>query len=652
MSSRGKKLCELASIKCRENDEEDENDARSRGNQVEDTSVPVMQAEVISPKNYSPAELLSEVAYNEDHMVDSEHESIESEPEDPFAGTHSDTDPEYEPSISSPGSSLDSDDSIDNIDLQQVIVPEDEQLCEADLEANEVLEDLQNDIWTPMDNGNVLNIVEYAEKQKINVDFKFCKIPLDVFKLFVDHEVIDLIVQETNKYAWQKINSGGIKNKSRLKGWSDTNVEEIYCFFGIVICMGLVRVPAVSLYWSKNDLYHNNYICRKMTRDRFLLLLQHIHFNDNENLEASQDHLFRIRPILDLLNSRFQSVLTPGKEVVIDESMIPWRGRLGIRQYIKNKRHKYGVKLYKLCTVEGYTLNIRIYCGKETTQNADPNDPHTVKVVMDLMQNVVGSGRSLYADNFYSSVALVKKLQQQKTLYCGTLRSNKRGLPKDFVNRKIKKNQVIGVHNGHGVKIIKWMDKRPILMISNKREHDITLHDTGRKTRSSEVVLKPKCITDYNKAKKGVDISDQMSSYYTALRKGLKWYRKIGFELIFGSAIVNSHIVYNEVNQTSRLNMLQFRQQLAFSLTETKTENNASTIQAPKRIHTLETETGLGKKRRRNCVGCYQKLRATLSSREADKKVQKVTTYCADCAKKPAMCLSCFNEKHSNLPRV
>nr|CAH7725064.1 unnamed protein product [Callosobruchus chinensis] len=363
-----------------------------------------------------------------------------------------------------------------------------------------------------MDNGNVLNIVEYAEKQKINVDFKFCKTPLDVFKLFVDHEVIDLIVQETNKYAWQKINSGA-----------------------------------------------------------------------------------------------------PGKEVVIDESMIPWRGRLGIRQYIKNKRHKYGVKLYKLCTVEGYTLNIRIYCGKETTQNADPNDPHTVKVVMDLMQNVVGSGRSLYADNFYSSVALVKKLQQQKTLYCGTLRSNRRGLPKDFVNRKIKKS---------------------------------------RKTRSSEVVLKPKCITDYNKDKKGVDISDQMSSYYTALRKGLKWYRKIGFELIFGSAIVNSHIVYNEVNQTSRLNMLQFRQQLAFSLTETKTENNASTIQAPKRIHTLETETGLGKKRRRNCVGCNQKLRATLSSREADKKVQKVTTYCADCAKKPAMCLSCFNEKHSNLPRV
>lgn len=83
--------------------------------------------------------MLPEAAYNEDHMADSENEVIESEPEDPFAGNHSDTDPEYEPSISSPGSSLDSDNSIDNIDFQETIVPEEEHLSETDLEANEVL---------------------------------------------------------------------------------------------------------------------------------------------------------------------------------------------------------------------------------------------------------------------------------------------------------------------------------------------------------------------------------------------------------------------------------------------------------------------------------------------------------------------------------
>lgn len=81
---------------------------------------------------------MPEVAYNEAQIADSESE-IENEPDDPFAGTHSDTDPEYEPSISSPGSSLDSDDSVDNRDHQEITDPEEEHLSEADLEANAVL---------------------------------------------------------------------------------------------------------------------------------------------------------------------------------------------------------------------------------------------------------------------------------------------------------------------------------------------------------------------------------------------------------------------------------------------------------------------------------------------------------------------------------
>lgn len=38
-----------------------------------------------------------------------------------------------------------------------------------------------------------------------------------------------------------------------------------------------------------------------------------------------------------------------------------------------------------------------------------------------------------------------------------------------------------------------------------------------------------------------------MSAYYSSLRKGLKWYRKVAFELIFGTALVNAWIIYNEI---------------------------------------------------------------------------------------------------------
>lgn len=41
-----------------------------------------------------------------------------------------------------------------------------------------------------------------------------------------------------------------------------------------------------------------------------------------------------------------------------------WRGRLGFRQYIKNERQKYGIKLYKLCCVRWYVLNFKVNTGK------------------------------------------------------------------------------------------------------------------------------------------------------------------------------------------------------------------------------------------------------------------------------------------------
>lgn len=69
-------------------------------------------------------------------------------------------------------------------------------------------------------------------------------------------------------------------------------------------------------------------------------------------------------------------------QVAIDETMIPYRGRLGFRQYIPNKRHKYGLKLYKLCIEGGYTWNLILYAGKDTTNG---NGNHSQSVVLDLM---------------------------------------------------------------------------------------------------------------------------------------------------------------------------------------------------------------------------------------------------------------------------
>jgi hypothetical protein len=44
--------------------------------------------------------------------------------------------------------------------------------------------------------------------------------------------------------------------------------------------------------------------------------------------------------------------------------------------------------------------------------------------------------------------------------------------------------------------------------------------------------IKPYLVFDYNKAKKNVDMSDQIGAYYSTLKKTIKWYRKVILELI------------------------------------------------------------------------------------------------------------------------
>jgi hypothetical protein len=61
----------------------------------------------------------------------------------------------------------------------------------------------------------------------------------------------------------------------------------------------------------------------------------------------------------------FQKAITPGEEVCIDETVVPFHGRLYFEQYIPGKRFKYGVKMYKLCAEGGYTWSVKVYCGRE-----------------------------------------------------------------------------------------------------------------------------------------------------------------------------------------------------------------------------------------------------------------------------------------------
>ena len=78
-----------------------------------------------------------------------------------------------------------------------------------------------------------------------------------------------------------------------------------------------------------------------------------------------------------------------------------------------------------------------------------------------------------------------------------------------------------------------------------KEENGLKLREEAVEKRKKDGSLlsstqKPVVVMEYNKSKQGIDVSDQMSSYYTVLRKTTKWYKKVAFEYLLGISITNA----------------------------------------------------------------------------------------------------------------
>ena len=263
-----------------------------------------------------------------------------------------------------------------------------------------------------------------------------------------------------------------------------------------------------------------------------------------------------MRPVIDYLESRFQNCYIPEKMICIDESMVPFQGRLSFKQYNKEKSNRYGIKVFKLCANNYYTLKYKVYKGKEqkSVKKSASSD-----IVMELMENYLDCGRTLICDNWYTSVDLAEKLLQRDTHLLGTLRKNRKRNPKIVTQKKLKKGEYIGRQNTNNITVMKWKDKRDVLMLSTK--HLCTFEDTVKKGKTKS---KPSMVIEYNKGKSLIDRTDQMAAYIQNLRKSIKWYRKVVFDLTSSICILNAYILYTTITGTS-LKITEFKEEIVKS---------------------------------------------------------------------------------------
>ncbi|XP_028178278.1 piggyBac transposable element-derived protein 4-like isoform X2 [Ostrinia furnacalis] len=417
--------------------------------------------------------------------------------------------------------------------------------------------------------------------------------PLDIFERIWDEAIIEHIIKETNRYAFQLFSQTNLTQQSRMRRWTDVTRDELWTFFGIIMLHSFVPNPVEKEYWYPllPDLQIGN-IKNRMSFRRFLLIKKCLHFVDNtsitEQSTGEQKKLKKIQPILNHLNDKFSSLYLPEQNIAIDESLLLWKGRLSFSQLIATKAAQVGIKSYELCESRtGYLWKMEVYAGKshDVSESVDPerglNEPEgaTSQIVYRLVRPLLDKGYTLVMDNFYNSPLLSRTLKSRKTDTIGTLRLNRQFVP-DSLRSKTKLNMRTGEvasSQTQDLTIVVWKDNNLVSLISTYHKVEIS-----GKEKHGVYKYKPQVVLDYNLAMGGVDKKDQLLQAYPVERiRNLVWYKKL-FRRLLNVSIHNSYVIYNcKTNISQRL----FRVQLADQILKKYNPQLPTPAQVPKTGH-------------------------------------------------------------------
>ncbi len=115
--------------------------------------------------------------------------------------------------------------------------------------------------------------------------------------------------------------------------------------------------------------------------------------------QESKDYskIYKVKNFTEILRRNFQKNYNFGRYATIDKSMIKFKGRSSLKQYLPLKPIKRRYKDWCLCDpMTGYLFNYQIYLGKEETSGKET--PSGKRVVFILSLLIISKG------NIYISI--------------------------------------------------------------------------------------------------------------------------------------------------------------------------------------------------------------------------------------------------------
>ena len=405
------------------------------------------------------------------------------------------------------------------------------------------------------------SVLSFNQSIGSTVNFSPNATPVDFFEALMTSDVIDHIVTETNRFAAQR--------SSPLLGWESCTSDRLKSFLGLLIIMGIKRLPNLEDYWSTESYLGCPELVSSWPYRQFRALLSSLHFNDNSTAvprgQPGYDRLHKVRPVLEMVKNNCIVSYKPEREISIDEAMVGFKGRSALKQYLPLKPTKRGYKVWCACEANsGYLLNFSVYTGK-TDDNLRTYGLGE-KVVLFLSEPYQYKGYALFVDSFFSSVKLCQELLLRNTYLCSTTRSNRRQYPNELAKTTLNaRGEFKSVVVDGNVSATIWKDKKCVHFLNTYYNFDVIL-SVKRKQLDGSVndISCPACVKGYNMNMGGVDLCDQKRKTLSCSRKSLKWYMRL-FWFILDVCVVNAHILEQKSQHHPKRTQKAFRLELGSS---------------------------------------------------------------------------------------
>lgn len=347
----------------------------------------------------------------------------------------------------------------------------------------------------------------------------------------------DVIVRETNRYA---------RSKGKA-GWVDVTRDELYAFLGIIVLMGIHRIPNISDYFSTDLFLGLPPVRDSMSSSRFWELWTNLHVVDNSKALPTDGITGKIKPIIDVLGETFVTNYSPGQELCVDEAMVKYKGHARGKVHMPKKPIKTGFKIWCCCcSCCGYLCTFKLYEGKPLDQSTGKRVSEKgliMRVVQDLVGPFIGMNHVLYCDNFFTSGPLVEALLEDDIYVTGTIQQRAAGFPGGLKGVKPGKG-CYAVEKVGNTSYFVFDDRSVVSFVTNVFPE----HMEGKVARVQSDGLMhyqsvPPLLPAYNRYMGGVDRLNQMRKTYGYDRKAKRYWLRLFFQL-FDYSVHNAYLVY------------------------------------------------------------------------------------------------------------